>query len=360
MLAALLLRPRHGKKDWFTWILDLLLGWFFRAFNLGVRSSTSAYVGVVGKLLRVPVIVLVVYGGLLYLTYWGYQQLPSGFIPAQDKGYLVASVQLPDATSAERTSQTMAKIEQIVKETPGVKNVNSVAGNSFLLSAYGSSFGSMFIILENFDERRTPERTADGIIAILRKRLAEEVPDALVNVFPPPAVSGLGRAGGFKLMVEDRGDLGLVELQRQTDNLVAKGNETTGLVGLFTVYKVDSPQLYVDVDRKACLQQGISLGELFDALQSYLGSRYVNDFNRFGRTWQVIVQADTKFRDQIEDVRKLRVRNSAGDMVPLGTLASVSPVGRPARADALQHVPGRGDQRQHGPRSQLRPGDRGI
>ena len=130
-------------------------------------------------------------------------------------------------------------------------------------------------------------------------------------------------------MVEDRGDLGLVELQRQTDNLVAKGNETTGLVGLFTVYKVDSPQLYVDVDRKACLQQGISLGELFDALQSYLGSRYVNDFNRFGHTWQVIVQADTKFRDQIEDVRKLRVRNSAGDMVPLGTLASVSPVGGP-------------------------------
>jgi multidrug efflux pump len=328
-LAALLLRPRHGKKDWFTWILDLLLGWFFRTFNLGVRGSTSAYVAVVGKLLRVPVIVLLVYGGLLYLTYWGYRQLPSGFIPAQDKGYLVASVQLPDATSAERTSETMAQIEQIVKETPGVKNVNSVAGNSFLLSAYGSSFGSMFIILDNFDERRTPERTADGIIGILRKRLTEEVPDALVNVFPPPAVSGLGRAGGFKLMVEDRGDLGLVELQRQTDNLVAKGNETAGLVGLFTVYKVDSPQLYVDVDRKACLQQGISLGELFDALQSYLGSRYVNDFNRFGHTWQVIVQADTKFRDQVDDVRKLRVRNRAGDMVPLGTLASVSSVGGP-------------------------------
>jgi multidrug efflux pump len=328
-LAAVLLRPRHGKQDWLTRIVDFVLGWFFRLFNLGVRTSTSAYISVVGKLLRVPILVLGVYGVLLWLTYWGFHQLPSGFIPSQDKGYLVASVQMPDATSAERTSNEMALIEQIVMETPGVKNVNSVAGNSFMLSAYGSSFGSMFIILDDFDERRTPDLSADAILASLRKQIAAEVPDALVNIFPPPAVSGLGRAGGFKLMVEDRGDLGLVELQRQTDNLVKKGNETQGLTGLFTVYKTDSPQLYVDVDRKACLTQGISLGELFDTLQSYLGSRYINDFNRFGRTWQVIVQADSRFRDQVEDVKRLRVRNAAGDMVPLGTLATVSPVGGP-------------------------------
>jgi multidrug efflux pump len=328
-LAAVLLRPRHGKQDWLTRIVDFALGWFFRLFNLGVRTSTSAYISVVGKLLRVPILVLAVYGVLLWLTYWGFHQLPSGFIPSQDKGYLVASVQMPDATSAERTSNEMAQIEQIVMETPGVKNVNSVAGNSFMLSAYGSSFGSMFIILDDFHERRTPDLSADAILASLRKQIAAEVPDALVNIFPPPAVSGLGRAGGFKLMVEDRGDLGLVELQRQTDNLVKKGNETQGLTGLFTVYKTDSPQLYVDVDRKACLAQGISLGELFDTLQSYLGSRYINDFNRFGRTWQVIVQADSSFRDQVEDVKRLRVRNAAGEMVPLGTLATVSPVGGP-------------------------------
>jgi len=328
-LAALLLRPREGKQDIFTRILDLVLGWFFRAFNLGVRQSTGAYIGIVRRMLRVPALVLIVYGGLLWLTYWGFGQLPSGFIPTQDKGYLVASVQMPDATSAERTSNAMATIEKIVMETPGVKNVNSVAGNSFMLSAYGSSFGSMFIILDDFEERQTPNLSADAIMANLRKRFGAEVPDALVNVFPPPAVSGLGRAGGFKLMVEDRGDLGLAELQRQTDNLVIKGNQTTGLAGLFTVFKTDSPQLYVDVDRQACLQQGINLGELFDTLQSYLGSRYVNDFNRFGRTWQVIVQADSKFRDQVEDVRRLRVRNPNGEMVPLGTLAHVSAVGGP-------------------------------
>src|SRR5262249_30713276 len=155
----------------------------------------------VGKLLRVPMLVLAVYGGLLFLTYWGFTRLPSGFIPVQDKGYLVASVQMPDSTSAARTSDATATVERIVKETPGIKNVNSVAGNSFMLSAYGSSFGSMFIILDDFDERRSPDLTSDAIVTALRKRLGKEVPDALVNVFPPPAVSGLGRAGGFKLMV---------------------------------------------------------------------------------------------------------------------------------------------------------------
>ncbi len=328
-LAALLLRPRHGKKDWFTWILDHTLGWLFRVFNLGVQKSTNIYIGIVGRLLRVSILVLGVYGGLLYLTYWGYGQLPTGFIPSQDKGYLVASVQMPDATAQVRTSDAMEKIERIVMDTPGVKNVNSVIGNSFLLSAYGSSFGSMFIILEDFEERGTPDLTSDAIMMRIRKQVAEEVPDALVNVFPPPAVSGLGRAGGFKLMVEDRGDLGMVELQQQTDNLVRLGNSTTGLAGLFTVFKSDSPQLYVDVDREACLAHGISLGELFDTLQSYLGSRYVNDFNRFGRTWQVIVQADEKYRDQVEDVKRLRVRTPTGMMVPLGTLATVSGVGGP-------------------------------
>ncbi|HEY4308682.1 MAG TPA: multidrug efflux RND transporter permease subunit [Pirellulales bacterium] len=328
-LAALLLRPREGKQDLITRLLDLVLGWFFRFFNFGVRKSTGAYIGIVGRMLRVPVIVLIIYGGLLYTTYWGYGQLPSGFIPSQDKGYLVASVQMPDSTSQQRTSQAMEVIEKIVMETPGVKNVNSVIGNSFMLSAYGSSFGSMFIILHDFDERKSPDLAADAIMASLRKQFAAKVPDALVNVFPPPAVSGLGRAGGFKFMVEDRGDLGLVELQRATDNMVAKGNQTTGLAGLFTVYKTDSPQLYIDVDRKACLTAGVSLAELFDALQSYLGSRYVNDFNRFGRTWQVIVQADTHFRDQVEDVKRLRIRNPSGTMVPLGSLATVSGVGGP-------------------------------
>jgi multidrug efflux pump len=328
-LAALLLRPRNVRRDPLTWLLDMTFGWLFRGFNAGLRRSTHGYVRVVRGLIRVPLLVLAVYGGLLGLTYWGMGRLPTGFIPSQDKGYLIASVQLPDSASAARTREVIARIETIARETPGVKNVNSVAGNSFLLSAYGSNFGSMFIILEPFQNRRSSEQTSDKILEKIRGRFAKEIPEAQVNVFPPPAVSGLGRAGGFKIMVEDRGDLGPALLQEQTDNLIAKGAEVGAVTGLFTVYKANSPQMFVDVDRDACLQQGVNLGDLFATMQGYLGSRYVNDFNRFGRTWQVIVQADLTQRDSIEDFKRLMVRNRHGRMVPLGSVARVRLAGGP-------------------------------
>lgn len=328
-LATILLRPKTAKRDPLTWLIDMLLGWVFRLFNLGFRHSTRAYTWTVGKLLRVPVMVLVVYGGLLGLTYWGYGQLPTGFIPSQDKGYLIASIQLPDSASAARTREVVSKIEKIAMETPGVKNVNSVAGNSFILSAYGSNFGSMFIILKNFEERTHHGMHSDDIVATLRKRYSSEIPEAAINVFPPPAVNGLGRAGGFKFMVEDRGDNGLLELEKQTLALVDKGNKVPGLTGLFSIYKANSPQLFVDIDRDQCLKQGVGLNEMFGTLQAYLGSRYVNDFNQFGRTWQVIVQADSKFRNDVEDVKKLKVRNLRGHMVPIGSLATVKYISGP-------------------------------
>jgi multidrug efflux pump len=328
-LAALLLKPRDQKPDLLTRFIDFTLGWFFRLFNYVFKRSTDFYVGMVSRMLRMSAGVLVVYGGLLALTYWGFLQLPTGFIPSQDKGYFIASVQLPDATAAERTSEIMARIERIAMETPGVKNVNSVAGNSFMLSAYGSNFGSMFIILKDFADRKSPEMKGDAILAAMRKRYANEVPEALVNVFPPPAVSGLGRSGGFKIMVEDRGDNGLDILQGQTDNLIEQANLQPELSGLFTVFNANSPQLFIDIDRTECMTHGINLGDVFSTLQGYLGSRYVNDFNRFGRTWQVVVQADSQFRDQIEDVRKLRVHNSRGGIVPLGSLATVRQVSGP-------------------------------
>ena len=328
-LAALLLKPLNAKPDFVTRILDFTIGWLFRGFNWLFRVSTRGYTNAIGKLLRVPALVLVVYGGLLLLTSWTYKQLPTGFIPTQDKGYLMASVQLPDSSSATRTRDVIARIEKIALETPGVKNVNSVAGNSFMLSAYGSNFGSMFIILKNFDERREPQMYGDEILAKLRKRFANEVPEALVNVFPPPAVSGLGRAGGFRIMVEDRTNLGLVPLQENTDRLVEEANKAAGVTGLFTVYKANSPQLYADIDREKCLKQGVPLGDLFATLQAYLGSRYVNDFNKFGRTWQVIVQADQKYRNEIEDIHRLKVRNRRGEMVPLGSLCNIKMIGGP-------------------------------
>ena len=339
-LAALLLRPRTAKRDPVTWLIDVTLGWFFRLFNLGFKYSARAYTGAIGKLLRVPALVLLVYGGLLGLTYWGYNRLPTGFIPTQDKGYLIASVQLPDSSSAMRTRQVISKIEKIALETPGVKNVNSVAGNSFVLSAYGSNFGSMFIILKTFNDRHSPDLGAEAITNELRRRYASEIPEAQVIVFPPPAVQGLGRAGGFKLMIEDRGDVGMAMLQSQTENVIemSKPAEKDGkrirdgvpaVSGLSTVFKANSPQLFADVDRDACLSHGVSLGDVFGTLQGYLGSRYVNDFNLFGRTWQVIVQADSRFRNQVEDVRKLKVRNSQGSMVPLGAVATVKQISGP-------------------------------
>ncbi|WP_437224451.1 efflux RND transporter permease subunit [Planctomicrobium sp. SH661] len=328
-LAAMLLRKPGTRRDPLTWLFDTFLGWLFRLFNFGFKQTTSAYLRAVGGLLRVPMIVLIVYVGLLGLTGWGYQQLPTGFIPSQDKGYLIASVQLPDSSAAVRTRDVVAKIEKIAMETPGVKNVNSVAGNSFILSAYGSNFGSMFIILKNFHDRRSPELYADEIAAHLRARYAKEIPEALISVFPAPAVNGLGRAGGFKFMVEDRGEAGLKALQDETDNLVAEGNKVPGLVGLTTVYKENSPQLFIDIDREQCLKQQVNLGELFATLQGFLGSRYVNDFNLFGRTWQVIVQADSRFRNEIEDVPQLKVRNIHGEMVPIGSLATVRMIAAP-------------------------------
>jgi multidrug efflux pump len=328
-LAALLLKPKSAARDPLTRVIDFLFGWFFWLFNATFRVSTRAYISIVGRMLRVPSLVLIVYGGLLYLTYWGFQQLPSGFIPSQDKGYFLAGIQLPDSSSAMRTREVVARIEQIALSIPGIKNVNSVAGNAFVLSAYGSNFGTMFIILEQFDDRREPEKSAANILKQLNRRIAAEIPEALINVFPPPAVNGLGRAGGFKLMIEDRGEAGLLALQKETDNIVRQANTEAAPVGMFTVFNANSPQLFVDINREECLTQGINLNDVFGTLQGYLGSRYVNNFNRFGRTWQVVVQADERFRDEVRDVGKLRVRNRLGEMVPIASIASLREISSP-------------------------------
>ncbi len=323
-LAALLLRPRNAKRDWATIIIDFLLGWFFRLFNRTFKFGTRKYVGLVGRMLRIPAIVLLVYGGLLGLTGWGYNQLPSGFIPTQDKGYMLAAVQLPDAASALRTREVMRRLEEIALETKGVKNVNSVAGNSFVLSAYGSNFGTMFLILDEFHHRRTPDVSMFAILGKLSKRFTEEFPEAIVSIFPPPAVNGLGRAGGFRIMIEDRGEGNLMNLQLQTENIIQKGRAKPEVIqSLFTAYRANSPQYYADIDRVACLQKGVELSEVFAALQGNLGSRYVNDFNRFGRTWQVAVQADTQFRDDVTDVQLIKVRNHEGEMIPLGAVCTI-------------------------------------
>jgi multidrug efflux pump len=331
-LTALLLQPKGAKKDVFGRLLDLSLGWFFRLFNLAFRHGTTAYTGVVRYALRGSVIVLLLYGGLLSLTYWEFGRLPTGYIPAQDKGYLLIPVQLPDSASMERTQEVVDHIERICKETPGIAHTISSAGQSFTLGAFGSNFANFFVMLDDFSERRGPGLYSDEIIAKLRKRIADEIPEANVLVLGPPAVNGLGSASGFKFAVEDRGDLGLEELQKRTDELIRDANKkptaddptgTPGLTGMFTVFRANSPQLFVDVNREQCFKLGVQLNDVFNTLQIYLGSLYVNDFNKFGRTWQVNVQADARFRSRIEDVKRLKVRNNQGGMVPLGTVCTV-------------------------------------
>ena len=267
-LAALLLRPKHGRRDLFTRALDFTLGWFFRLFDRGFRLSERIYTRVVGMSLRVVGIVVFIYWGLVALTLWQYHKLPTGFIPPQDKGYFLASVQLPDSSSVERTLDVMTKIEEIARESGGVKNVNAVAGNSFVMSAYGSNFGSVFIILKGFDVRRNdPKLSGDALLTTLRTRMAKEIPEAQILIFPAPAVSGLGRAGGFKLMIEDRGEVGMRTLQAVTDSIVERGNKQPGLNSLNSVFKTNSPQLFLDIDRKKAESQGVDLGDLFAMLQ---------------------------------------------------------------------------------------------
>ncbi len=328
-LAALLLKPHGAKRDWLTVAMDWPLGWFFRLFNWGFGRATTLYTRSVGMLLRVSVIVLVIYAGLLYVTYWGMERMPTGFIPEQDKGYLLVNVQLPDGAAVERTQEVMHRIERIARGLDGVAHTVGLSGQSLLLGANAPNFGSMYVMLEEFHKRRSGDLSADAIAARLREQCQNEILEAQVSVFGAPPVDGLGNAGGFKLMIEDHGNLGLAELQKTADDLVEKGNESPDLAGLFTCLRADTPWIYLDIDRVKAKSLGVEVGDVFDALQIYMGSLYVNNFNEFGRSWQVNVQADAKFRGDIADVMQIKVRNSLGQMVPLATLVTPRDISGP-------------------------------
>ena len=284
--------------------------------------------------------------------------MPTGFIPQQDKGYLLLNVQLPDSASVERTQQVMARIEKLARDTPGVAHTVGISGQSLILNANAPNLGSMYVMLKEFDERRGAGLTADAIAAALRERCRREVRGAVVSAFGAPPIDGLGTTGGFKLIIEDRGNLGLDELQRVSDQIVARGNKTPGLQGLFNSSRADTPWLYLDIDRTKCMALGVPVSDVFNTLQVYLGSYYVNNFNEFGRTWQVNVQADPRFRDRVRDIRQLQVRNNQGQMIRLGTLLRRARHQRAGDGDALQHVLRHRHHRQHRAGHQLGPGDR--
>ncbi|HTQ39858.1 MAG TPA: multidrug efflux RND transporter permease subunit [Pirellulales bacterium] len=314
-----------------SWPLNRLLALLFAGFNLFFNGLSIGYTWIVGLMLYVTPVVLLLYGGLLYLTYQDLEHTPKGFIPGQDMGYLLCNVQLPDSASMERSEKVMAQLSDIAQHTPGVKHASAITGMSFVLSAFGSNFGSVFIGLQDYSERRDPSLSSDRIIASLTQQFAAKIYDAQVMVFPPPPVRGVGRAGGFMLMVEDRGDLGPNKLQEQTENLVAAASQQNpGKIMVFpSPFRANVPQLKIEPDIHECMEKGVTLRDFADTLQIYQGSLYVNDFNLFGRTWEVIVQAEPQFRDRIEDLPRLEVRSHSGDMVPLGSLASIQQVNGP-------------------------------
>jgi hydrophobe/amphiphile efflux-1 (HAE1) family protein len=322
-LAAILLKPRGAARDPVTWLLDLLLGWFFRLFNRGFSASTALYTRMVGGLLRVNVVALLVYGGLLVLTYYVFDLAPTGFIPEQDKGYVLLNVQLPDAASVERTQRVMARIETIARQTPGVAHTVGVSGKSLILNADAPNLGSMYVLLQSFGQRRSAGLDAESIARELEARCRKEVRGGLVSAFGAPPLEGLGTTGGLKIIIEDRGNLGQGELQRVCDQIVARGNKTAGLQGLYSSARASTPWLYLDIDRTKCMVLGVAVSDVFTTLQVYVGSYYVNNFNEFGRTWQVVVQADPRYRDRVHDLRQLQVRNRQGQMIRLGTLLDV-------------------------------------
>ena len=310
--------------------LNYALGWFFRLFNRGFDVATTVYTRIVGLSLRVSVLVLLLYGGMLGLTYVAFTTTPKGFIPPQDKGYLLVNLQLPDSASLERTEQVMRQLDKLANGTPGVAHTVAIAGQSFLLNANAPNFGAMYVMLDEFHHRHAPELGGDAIATQLQQLFQTQVADGLVNVFNAPPLDGLGTAGGFKIMIEDRGDSGLDSLQTVADKIVAAGAQQSELRDIFTSFRAKTPWLFLDIDRTAARVMGVSMGELFNTLQVYLGSLYVNDFNLFGRTWQVNVQADEKHRREIEDLRQLKIRNENGRMTPLASFATVREVSGPS------------------------------
>jgi multidrug efflux pump len=317
--------------------VNVLLGWIFRGFNYLFDHVTAAYGWTVGWLLRLSAVVAVVYFGLLALTVWRVQSAPAGFIPTQDQGYLLVNIQLPDSASVQRTEAIMAQIDKLAlgddndreryPGIPGVAHTLGISGISFLQSSNGSNLGSMFITLKPFDQRESRAEYDAVVAQKLQQLCLRHIEGAIVGVFRAPPIHGLGNAGGFKLQTEQHGYVDLSELQTITDQLVQRARTDPHYAGVFTLYRAHTPQLFVDIDREKVESLQVPLQDVFTTLQVYMGGLYVNQFNKFGRTWQVNIQADLRYRTNADILKQLKVRTipppgqGQGQMIPLGTLA---------------------------------------
>ena len=332
-LAAVLLKSHDAPKDRFSKLLDKLFGgWLFKPFNRAFDRASHGYVGTVKRVLRGSGIALFVYAGLMGLTYLGFATTPTGFVPAQDKQYLVAFAQLPDAATLDRTEAVMKQMSEIAGKHPGVANTIAFPGLSINGFTNSPNSGIVFVALKDFDQRQDESMSAGAIAAELNGQFAG-IQEAYLAIFPPPPVQGLGTIGGFRLQVQDRGNLGYDELYVQTQNIIAKARQLPELdpMSVFTSYQVNVPQIDAAIDREKAKTHGVAISDIFDTMQIYLGSLYANDFNRFGRTYQVNVQAEQQFRLEPEQIGQLKVRNNRGEMVPLSAFLKVSASSGPDR-----------------------------
>ena len=330
-LSAILLRPHGAPKDRVQRAIDRAFGWAFGPFNRFFGRSSDGYGRRVGRLTRRSGAALAVYAGLLALAAFAFLKVPRGFVPSQDKNYLVAFAQLPDGATLDRSEAVVKRMGEIALAQPGVTHAVQFPGLSINGFVNSPNAGIIFLILDDAENRGGPGLYGAEIAAALNQKFAG-IQDAFVAVFPPPPVPGMGSIGGFKLQLEDRASLGEGELFQATQALLGKAYQTPGLADLFSSFQINVPQLVVDVDRDKAKRQGIALTDLFQTMQIYLGSAYVNDFNQLGRTYRVVAQADAPFRATGDDIARLKVRNAGGEMVPLGSVVTVRESFGPDRA----------------------------
>jgi multidrug efflux pump len=319
-----------GAGVWiFSRLINRLLSLLFGGFNRAFNRATEGYVRIVGWTLHGSAVVLLLYGGMIYGTYYLFTVTPTGFIPSQDKGYLILNVRVADSASLQRTQAIIAKIEELAGSVPGVRHTVALAGQSLLLNANAPNFGSMYVMLDDFHDRVAAHRTADSITEELRKLFQRDVHDADINILGAPPIEGLGTAGGFRIVIQDRGDNGLKMLETVSQGIVSDGTKDPRLRDLFASFRADTTWLQLDIDRDAAKQMGLSMADVFGSLQVNFGSLYVNDFNRFGRTWQVNVQADAKYRMQTMDLQRMYVTSAVAGRVPLASMIQIRPVSGP-------------------------------
>jgi hydrophobe/amphiphile efflux-1 (HAE1) family protein len=337
-LCALLLGAHSAHTATGGPLAMRLLGGAFGRFNRGFERVSDAYGRITRRLVRALAVVAVLYAGLVGTAGLELARMPIGFIPEQDQGYLITILQLPPGASLERTEQLVKRAIDIILKTPGVEHVSPFAGLDATTFTVASNSGTIFSGLPSLYNHSLPGVTAASVLADLRKRLSV-IEDAYVLTIPPPPVQGLGNSGGFKMMLEDRAGLGSQALVDAAKALVAAANEDPDFAGVFTLLNASSPSVYADIDRLKAEKVGLTPSDVFSTLQVYLGSQYVNDFNVLGRTYQVIVQADGRFRRDKQDLTGMKARNRAGEMVPIGTVAQLKNMTIPYRVPRYNLYP---------------------